>query len=313
VNKRQKETLIRKTNHMVCFDCPMSRYTTMRVGGKAEALYMAEDLHTLRELIRFLSAEQIPYITIGKGSNILVQDKGLDGLVILLGGALADIKMERQNHPCNETSTVDPVVFAGGGLSIAGFLSYCTTHAIGGGEFLAGIPGTIGGAAAMNAGAQGREIESIVKNIEVMDTHGNIVVKERPELDFGYRELSLEKGAMILKVGLNLHTEAKEIVRTRIRENQLTRKESQPLEYASAGSVFKNPPGDYAARLIDEIGLKGKQIGGAMISQKHANFIVNVGGARTDDILALMDLARREVKRQKGIELETEIRVIGRG
>ena len=304
--------MIRLTNDKVRFDCPMSQYTTMGAGGMAEALYKADDLYGLREVIRFLLKEQIPYMTIGKGSNLLVRDKGLDGLVILLAGSLAEIEKETRDHPDRDASSVELMLFAGGGLSIAGLLSYCSSHGIGGGEFLAGIPGTVGGAAAMNAGAFGEEIQSIVKTLQVIDPDGNVVIKERPELAFSYRKLLLEKGSVIVQVGLNLHLEAKEIVREQIKENQRRRKGSQPLEYASAGSVFKNPPGAYAAKLIDEIGLKGKQIGGAMISEKHANFIVNMGGARTDDILTLMDLAREEVKRQRGIELEAEIRVVGR-
>ena len=243
-------------------------------------------------------------MVVGRGSNILVKDNGLEGLVILLGGSLARVE---------EKETDDISVLAGAGLHLVELLSYCRSSGLGGLEFLSGIPGTVGGAVVMNAGAFGEEIASRVKEIHVVNTRGDLIVKDRSsELEFSYRKLNMEKGSVIVRVLFRLTSEAEGTVAKRISDYLKRKKESQPLEYPSAGSVFKNPPDDYAGRLIEKAGLKGKKIGGAMISEKHANFIVNTGGAKAKDILDLMYLAQETVKKETGIQLEPEIRVVGK-
>ena len=180
-------------------------------------------------------------------------------------------------------------------------------------EFLSGIPGTVGGAVAMNAGAFGEEIASRVKEVHMVDKRGDLIVRDRSsELEFSYRKLNMEKGNVIVRVRFRLTSEAEGTVAKRISDYLKRKKESQPLEYPSAGSVFKNPPDDYAGRLIEKAGLKGKKIGGAMISEKHANFIVNTGGAKAKDILDLIYLSQETVKKETGIQLEPEIRVVGK-
>jgi UDP-N-acetylmuramate dehydrogenase len=282
----------------------MDGYTTFRVGGQAEALYEAVDLEVLKRVLAYLDKEHIPYLVVGRGSNILVKDNGLEGLVILLGGSLARVE---------EKETDDISVLAGAGLHLVELLSYCRSSGLGGLEFLSGIPGTVGGAVVMNAGAFGEEIASRVKEIHVVNTRGDLIIRDRSsELEFSYRKLNMEKGSVIVRVLFRLTSEAEGTVAKRISDYLKRKKESQPLEYPSAGSVFKNPPDDYAGRLIEKAGLKGKKIGGAMISEKHANFIVNTGGAKAKDILDLMYLAQETVKKETGIQLEPEIRVVGK-
>jgi UDP-N-acetylmuramate dehydrogenase len=302
MDKRQKDELLGLTGNRVRFDCPMDQYTTFRVGGKAEALYETNDIEDLRQVITYLWEEGIPYMAVGRGSNLLVKDEGIEGLVIRFCGSLAEVEQEQAD---------DLTILAGAGLPIADLLTYCRKSGLGGLEFLAGIPGTIGGAVVMNAGAFGKEIGDRVLAIHMITRQGDLVVKDRSEILFSYRKLRIERGNVVIQVCLQLEVEPEEIVAGRIGDNLKRRKETQPLEYPSAGSIFMNPPNDYAARLIEKVGLKGEKIGGAMISEKHANFIVNTGGAKASDVLALMHLAQEKVKEQTGIELQPEIQVVG--
>jgi UDP-N-acetylmuramate dehydrogenase len=184
------------------------------------------------------------------------------------------------------------------------------TQGLAGLEFISGIPGTVGGAVAMNAGAYGEETANWVRDIRIVTEQGECLRRDRSELKFVYRNVELPKGTIIIKVRFQLEKEASTIIRERIRHFLAKRKEKQPLEYPSGGSVFKNPPNHYAAQLIEQCGLKGKTVGGAAISPKHANFIVNMGEAKAADILALIELARNKVKEDTGIDLEPEIRVV---
>jgi UDP-N-acetylmuramate dehydrogenase len=280
----------------------MSDYTTFRVGGNVDALYEANSVENLQRVLRYLNEDHIPCFVVGLGSNLLVKDEGLEGLVILLRGPLADIEQE---------GTDDLTILAGGGLSIVDLLAYCRALGLGGLEFLAGIPGTIGGVVAMNAGAFGREIGEKIETIHIITQQGDVVVRDRSKLNFSYRKLDIEEGAVIIQVRLELDREDKGVVGELIGNYLRRRKESQPLEYPSAGSVFKNPPHDYAGRLIEKAGLKGKMIGGAMISERHCNFIINTGGAKAKDVLALLNLAQEKVRKKTGIELQPEIKVVG--
>ncbi|MEW6669138.1 MAG: UDP-N-acetylmuramate dehydrogenase [Thermodesulfobacteriota bacterium] len=286
----------------VIWDCPMDRYTTFRVGGPAEALCTCKDLPRLQWLMAFLLREGLPSVVLGNGSNVLVRDTGFPGVVVRLAGSLASLEQGKEGLSS---------LAAGGGATIPEMLSYCRERGWSGLEFLAGIPGTAGGAAAMNAGAWGREMSGVVQGIETVDAGGEVVSWDRPRLLFSYRNLSLPAGAVITKVLFLLAQEGAAEVSRRIHDYLSRRRASQPLDLPSAGSVFRNPPNDYAGRLIEAAGLKGRKIGGAMISPKHANFIVNEGGARAQDILALMRHVRETVLDRSGIELEHEIRVIG--
>jgi UDP-N-acetylmuramate dehydrogenase len=302
MDERQRLELVRIFGRDIEFDCSMMEHTTFRVGGHAEALCICDELDEIQRLLAYLSKENIPYFLVGRGSNVLVKDSGFKGVVMKLHGTLAAVQ---------EEETELPMLIGGGGLNIVEMLSYCKEKGLGGVEFLAGIPGTLGGAVAMNAGAWGKDMGTVVQEIHCVTRKGDLMVRDRSHLRFSYRALSIPEGAVIVKTKLGLHRESREIVSRRMTDYLSRRKERQPLEYPSAGSVFKNPPNGFAGRLIEEAGLKGKRIGGAMVSPKHANFIVNTGEARAEDILALMDLIRQKVMERSGIELEPEIRVVG--
>jgi len=302
MDQRQRKELegILKTG--IQFGCPMSRYTTLRVGGPVEALCIVREVKSLKKVVSYLSKEKIPYLVVGRGSNLLVSDDGLKGVALILQEELANVKPNGKR---------DKVVVAGGGLALFELLDYCTGKGLGGLEFLAGIPGTAGGAVAMNAGAWGCDVGGLVQQVQLVTSKGEVKTWGQSRLTFTYRALSIPKGAVIIRVKFELNHENPEIVMGKVSEYLKKRHETQPSRYPSGGSVFKNPPGDYAGRLIERTGLKGKRIGGAVISPKHANFIVNTGGAKAADILALMDLVQREVKEQTGVELEPEIRIVG--
>jgi len=302
MDERQKTELLRIAGRQIGFDFPMSRHTTFRVGGNAEAVYEASDPERLSRVVSFLAGEGIPYLVAGRGSNLLVKDGGIGGVVILLAGAFADIQYEGSDYSD---------ILAGAGLSIVDLLIWCREEGISGLEFLAGIPGTVGGAVAMNAGAFGKEIGPRVREIRLVSQHGQLTARDRSRLKFSYRDLDLEAGVVITNVLFRLDRDTSKAVSEKIAGCLKRRKETQPLEYPSAGSIFKNPLNDHAGRLIEQAGLKGKRIGGAIISNKHANFIVNKGGATARDILTLINLAREEVRKTAGVQLELEIQVVG--
>lgn len=302
MNPRQKAELLQIAGGRVEFDSPMTRRTTFRVGGNADALCEMHDLEDLCRILPYLVRENIPYLVIGRGSNLLVRDGGIRGVVILLSGALSQI---------HSKSPDGSEILAGAGLSIVDLLTGCRKRGLSGLEFLAGIPGTVGGAVAMNAGAFGDEIGAWVRELRLVDPRGEVHVIHRSRLTFSYRTLDMEKGAVIAQVAFRMNLENEKSIIEKISGCLKRRKASQPLEYPSAGSVFRNPVNDYAGRLIEQAGLKGKCIGGAMISDRHANFIITQAGASAADILALIDEARNAVMKTAGITLKLEIRVVG--
>lgn len=280
----------------------MHQLTTYQVGGPVEVLWEARDLMTLKEVIRYLSAESIPYSVLGKGSNLLVTDNGIDGVMILLKGSLATINKGPD----------DSLVWAGGGVHLTDLMKWCRQKGMSGLEFMAGIPGTVGGAVVMNAGAFGQEVGEKVKTIQLVGSDGTEVSVNRSDLEFSYRRLHVQKGSAIVNACFQLSRSTQDKVADKMGDFLKTRRETQPLGDPSAGSVFKNPPGDHAGRLIDKAGLKGRKIGGAVVSEKHANYILNKGNATAKDILSLMELVRFEVKRTSGISLEPEIKIVGK-
>jgi UDP-N-acetylmuramate dehydrogenase len=298
--KRMKEI----GGQAILFNVPMSQYTTFRVGGNVEALYKAKNLEALKEMICFLMDEGVSYLITGCGSNLLVRDGGLKGVAIILDGSFASIE---------HTTMAEPCIVAGAGLPLHKLVDFCTERGLAGVEFLAGIPGTVGGGVAMNAGSWGQEIKGVIGEITTLTGRGIVEKRDSLSLNFKYRGLDLNKGQIILNARLNLRFDKPALIRKKIISNIQRRKERFPFDMPSAGSIFKNPEGDYAGRLIDAVGLKGKTIGGAMISSKHANFIVNKGKASTSDILALMDLVIVKVKEMFNIQLNTEIKVVGEG
>jgi UDP-N-acetylmuramate dehydrogenase len=286
----------------VSFDMPMSHYTTFGVGGNAEAVFRAKSIEGLREMVDYLKGEGIPYLVVGRGSNLLVCDDGLKGVVIVLNGGLASIETP---------TTGESYVKAGAGAALNTLVNFCTQRGLAGLEFLAGIPGTLGGGVAMNAGSWGMEIKDVISEITILTGEGVVEGKGKGDLKFEYRGLDLAKGSIILNGSLSLSLDRPVSVKKRVISYLDDRKKRQPTDIRSAGSVFKNPEGDYAGRLIEAAGLKGRRVGGAMISPKHANFIVNTGGASATDIMALMDLAVETVREMFKVELAPEIRIVG--
>ncbi len=287
----------------VLFDVPMSEYTTFRTGGEVQAMYRAGDLEGLRNMVAFLVEEGIAYFVVGRGSNLLVRDGGFDGVAIILNGSLASIEV---------TSGEEPGVRGGAGLAVHELVEFCTEKGLAGVEFMAGIPGTLGGALVMNAGSWGKEIGGVVSEMTVLTMGGSVESRDDVKLTFTYRGLDLSLGDIIVGAKLRLSFDKPAAIRGRVGSYLKRRKEQFPLDAPSAGSVFRNPEGDSAGRLIDAAGLKETVIGGAMISPKHANFIVTTGNSSASDIVALMDLARVKVREMFNIQLVPEIKVVGK-
>lgn len=276
---------------------PLSRFTTFRIGGPADYYLEPKDRDDLLKLIKYLKEINYPYIIIGNGSNILISDDGIRGAAINLEYGFTKIEVMKNK------------VFAEAGIRLSKLVDVCIEHSLVGIENLAGIPGTLGGAILMNAGAYGGEISDYIKVVEVLDgTEIKFLKKE--ECGFSYRKSNLE-GKIILSAEFELPFGDKTKAKERRKELLLKRNQSQPVELPNAGSIFKNPSGDYAARLIEQAGLKGLTIGGAKVSEKHANFIVNFNNAYANDVLELMKIIQQTVYQKFGIMLEPEIKMIG--
>lgn len=278
---------------------PMSRHTTWRVGGPAERFYKPADLQDLQVFMQGLSGNE-PIYWIGLGSNLLVRDGGIRGTVIYTTNLLAEIALQGEQRVRVEA-----------GVPCAKVARFCARNGLVGAEFLAGIPGTMGGALAMNAGAFGGETWERVVAVETIDHQGQLHRRSPDEYEIGYRHVAGPKGEWFVAALLQLQAGETETGQQNIRQLLDKRGASQPTREANAGSVFRNPEGDYSARLIESCGLKGKRIGAACVSEKHANFIINTGGASAADIEALIEEVASIVKRECGVQLETEVRIIG--
>lgn len=282
---------------------PLSRHTSIRVGGPADVLIYPAGREELLDIIRFGKRHDIPYFIMGAGSNLVVKDGGIRGMVIKLTRGFNKMRLIRSSGKL--------MVQAGAGVYLRRLLAYCLDQKLEGLEFVSGIPGTVGGAWAMNAGAQGKEMGTITAAMTMLTREGAVEEKKGAELDFTYRRLILPPATIIIQ-GLVRVTRGREgALRSAVGKMHRWRLQTQPLHLPSAGSVFKNPPGYAAGQLIEGAGLKGRRSGGAQISEKHANFIVNLGGARAKDILTLMGIMQQSVYDTTGIKLEPEVEVVG--
>lgn len=297
-----REALGDALGEAVRFDADTSRLTSLRIGGPADALAVPSDRDALRALLAVCHAHDLHQRVIGRGFNVLVRDEGFDGVLIQLSRFRA-----LEERP-------GPRVFAEAGVSHASLTRFCRERGLAGLEFGAGIPGSLGGWIAMNAGIGPREAKDVVEEIEVVGPAGDEPRRvPGDELRFVYRALQgLAPGTVVVSALLAVKPASPEEVGAEVERLLADRAGSQPLDVPSCGSVFKNPPRGFAGQLIEAAGLKGSRIGGAMISPVHANFIVNTGGASAADVLALIDRARAEVKRTAGVELETEVQILGR-
>ncbi len=288
----------------VSFDVPMARHTSLGVGGRADALAFPQHEDDLRMILQFAKERAIPHYILGRGTNVIVREGGLRGIVINLSRGFTRVRIIGREDE-------EILVSAEAGVNLKYLVRFTSERALTGLEAFAGIPGTVGGALAMNAGAFGSEMKDVVKSVSVMEGTGSVAVKGRNELRFRYRNLVLPKEAIILRGILAVREAKGEKVTEKAEGFQRLRAQSQPWNMPTAGSIFKNPGGTPAGQLIDELGLKGYRIGDARISEKHGNFIVNEGHATAADVLALMAFIRDEVYEKRGIRLSPEVQIIG--
>ena len=297
-----RDSLQRKLGERVSFDASLARHTSLRVGGPADAIATPADRTELSQVLRLCRNHRLSHYVLGTGFNTLVRDGGLEGVVLRLA------KLRRLEERPGARLRAEA------GVSHSQITRFCSGRGLAGLEFGAGIPGTVGGWLAMNAGVPQHEIGTRVEELEVMSPTGRCIRHlPRTSLRFVYRALQgLAPGSVLLSMLFSVTLSTSRAVREEV-DRQLSRRAgTQPLNVPSCGSVFKNPPGDYAGRLIEAAGLKGHRIGGAEFSPMHANFIANTGGATASDVLALIEHAQKTVHSQSGILLVPEVRVIGR-
>ncbi len=313
-------TKVPGTQGELLLNVSMSGYTSWRAGGRADRLYTPADLTDLCAFLKTLDVRE-PVHFIGLGSNLLVRDGGLRGTVIHLHGALKRIDLEQRRSNGNDAARPFGVIFAEAGVASPKVASFAASHDLVGGEFLAGIPGTVGGALAMNAGCYGHETWEFVSQVLTVNRCGDINRRSPKEYRVSYRhvEPDAELGDKLAStcnewfVGAWFMFPRGDGTQARLDIKQLLEKRiaSQPLNLPNAGSVFRNPPGDFAARLIEASGMKGEKLGGAQVSEKHANFIVNLGDASATDIEMLIERVRTQVEEKTGIKLQREVHILG--
>ena len=296
-------------------DADMSKYTSFRAGGRAMALVEVENKEQLKTVLRFADEENIPHLLLGNGSNTLFKDSGYEGLVIRLGDCFGYTGIESDDH---KKAALDRpgekvLVSCGASMLLSTVAMFMREEGISGMEFASGIPGSIGGAIFMNAGAYGGEMKDIVASVHAVSPDGR---EERDftneEMDFGYRHSAMqENGWIVTDVTFNLTAGNKEEIAAVMKDFNARRNAKQPVNYPSAGSTFKRPEGYFAGKLIEDAGLKGLTVGGAQVSTLHSGFVINIGGATATDILQLIALVQNTVYDKFGVMLEPEVRIIG--
>lgn len=278
----------------------MSRHTSFRIGGPADYFVEPASVDELAGVLSLARQEKVPFFIVGNGSNLLVSDEGFRGMIVHTGGSLRSISVEGD------------VIYAQAGALLGAVAGAALEAELTGMEFAAGIPGTLGGAVCMNAGAYGGEMKDILLDAEVLTQDGERLVIPVEELDLSYRHsIIFEKNYIVLAAHIRLSRGDKTQIRNRMNELAGARKEKQPLEYPSAGSTFKRPEGYFAGKLIQDAGLKGYTVGGAQVSEKHSGFVINRGGATAEEVRFLIRQVRSKVKQQFGVELEPEVRMLG--
>lgn len=284
------------------FNEPLSSHCSFKIGGPADILYTPYDENALISALRFSNENSLPCRILGNGSNVLISDKGLRGLTVKLMGGLTELSFTENGE-----------IFCGAGVSLKKLCTFALQNSLTGLEFAYGIPGSVGGAVYMNAGAYGGEIKNVLSSIRCVDPK-TLKIEEIPasRLDIAYRSTPfMTNGKIITGAYFTLEKGDKEAIKEQMDTLMTKRKSSQPLEFPSAGSTFKRPPNGYAAAMIDECGLKGCKVGNAEVSQKHAGFVVNKGGASFNDVMGVIEKVRKTVLREKGVYLETEIEILG--
>ena len=288
---------------------PMSHYTTFRVGGNAAYLVNVESEESLIALLKYLREAGMKYYLLGNGSNLLVSDQGFDGVMIRLGGDFLSSKSALAGMSDNPSMNY---LYAGAAASLSKVAQLAAEEGLSGMEFAFGIPGTIGGAVVMNAGAYGGEMKQVVHSVRLLDEYLRVVALSGEEMAFGYRSSILKQRQMIvLSVELELLPGDQEQIRQKMNENMSARREKQPLEYPSAGSTFKRPEGYFAGKLIQDAGLRGYSVGGAQVSEKHCGFVINRDSATASDVYRLIRNVQEKVRECSGVMLEPEVIMLG--
>lgn len=284
----------------VLYKEPMSRHTTFQVGGEAECLIDIASEEVLVKLLKYLNIIEIPYFILGNGSNLLVSDKGYDGVILRIGNKMSGIKVEGDR------------ITAQAGALLSRVAKTACEHSLTGLEFASGIPGSLGGAIVMNAGAYDGEMSRVVETVKVMNKEGEIMVLDNESMEFSYRNSIIRnRPFIVLEAVLRLQPGEQSEIKNKMDDFAERRREKQPLEYPSAGSTFKRPEGYYAGKLIMDAGLRGYRIGSAQVSEKHCGFIINLGNAEASDIFELIQEIQERVKNQFDVSLERELVILG--
>lgn len=279
---------------------PMANHTSFHIGGPAEVFCKPKSLEDIKNIIKWARRSRLPIFTIGNGTNLLVSDKGINGLVIQISSTMKDIQFDKN------------IVFVQGGLSIQELIDKSMKRGLGGIEFASNIPGTVGGSIAMNAGSNSYFLSKYVKYVDVIGLNGKKIRMFHDDLKFNYRYSILQDEPLILLDALFALEERDPIeIKEEIEKFKSMRKKRQPIDYPCAGSIFKNPPTTYAGKVLEETGCKGMRMGDAVVSDMHANFIVNLGNATASDVMSLIRRVQQQVYRKKDLKLELEIKTIG--
>ncbi len=306
MSSSQKAVLTGAIRGKIRWDAPLSEWTTYRIGGPADALVTLLDVEDLQGVLRLCRRQKLRWKLLGRGSNILAADEGFRGIIIVLGEGFKYIGRDHQQDD------EEVLLNTGAGVSLARLSSWCAEHGLSGFEFAAGIPGSVGGAVVMNAGGWGRSMADVIRQIEMVD-HEKIENISEEHLGFSYRAcraLAERKETVVTGAVMKFKAADPAQIRETIRTLRHKRQQRQPYGQPNCGSVFKNPEGTSAGRLIDEAGLKGRRIGDAEVSEKHANFIVNRGKATARDVVALMDEIKEKVLLTSGVELRPEVQFL---
>lgn len=279
-------------------DEPLSRHTTFRIGGPAKYIFMPKNTEEIKEVIDYCKANNEKYMILGNGSNVLVSDNGYDGIIIQIYNELNKIEVK------------DNRIYANAGALLSKIAAVARDNGLGGMEFAAGIPGTLGGAIVMNAGAYGGEMKDIVCYVDVLLADGSVRRYSGEEMEFSYRHSIIDKDKIVIGAEIVLDYEDKDIISEKMNALKEARVSKQPLEYPSAGSTFKRPEGYFAGKLIDDCGLRGYKVGGAMVSEKHCGFVINYENATFEDVVTLMQDVSSTVYDKFGVRLEPEVKII---